>query len=156
MTDRIRLFATAPIELDGAMMNPLNRRVIDAWHHVARTGEFAALHGMIHEDAIFESPVVHTPQRGKAITIKYLTAAVTTLRGPNAEFVGEWSGDNSVIVEFKSEIDGIVINGIDMIDFDETGLITHFKVMVRPLKALNLLHRKMGEMLVAFQPVRTS
>jgi hypothetical protein len=138
------------------MMNPLNRRVIDAWHHVARSGEFAALDGMIHEDAIFESPVVHTPQRGKAITIKYLTAAVTTLKSPSSEFVREWSGDNSVIVEFRSEIEGIVINGIDMIDFDETGLITHFKVMVRPLKALNLLHRKMGEMLAAFQPVQTS
>jgi hypothetical protein len=138
------------------MMNPLHRRVIDAWHHVARSGEFAALDGMIHEDAIFESPVVHTPQRGKAITIKYLTAAVTTLKSPNSEFVGEWSGDKSVIVEFKSEVEGIVINGIDMIDFDENGLITHFKVMVRPLKALNLLHRKMGEMLAAFQPARTS
>lgn len=133
------------------MMNPLNRCVIDAWHHVARSCDFAALDDMIHDDAVFESPIVHTPQRGKAITIKYLTAAVATLRSPSSEFVGEWSGDKSVIVEFKSEIEGITINGIDMIDFDETGLITHFKVMIRPLKALNLLHRKMGEMLVAFQ-----
>ena len=106
---------------------------------------------MIHDDAVFESPVVHTPQRGKAITIKYLAAAVTTLKGLSSEFVGEWSGDKSVIVEFKSEIEGIAINGVDMISFDETGLITHFKVMIRPLKAMNLLHRKMGEMLAAFQ-----
>jgi hypothetical protein len=98
-----------------------------------------------------ESPVVHTPQRGKAITIKYLTAAVATLRNPSSEFVGEWSGDKSVVVEFKSEIEGITINGIDMINIDESGLITHFKVMIRPLKAVNLLHRKMGEMLAAFQ-----
>jgi hypothetical protein len=133
------------------MMNPLHRRIIDQWHHVARTGDFADLDGMIHDDAVFESPVVHTPQHGKAITIKYLTAAVMTLKSPSSEFVGEWSGDNSVIVEFKSEIDGITINGIDMIGFGETGLITHFKVMVRPLKALNLLHQKMGEMLAAAQ-----
>lgn len=59
--------------------------------------------------------------------------------------------DNSVILEFNCEIEGIAINGIDMIGFDDTGLITHFKVMVRPLKAANLLHRKMGEMLAALQ-----
>ena len=133
------------------MMNPLNRRIIEDWHRVALSGDCTALNGMIHEDAVFESPVVHTPQRGKAITIKYLTAAVATLNNPSSEFVGEWSGDKSVIVEFKSEIEGIAINGIDMIRFDETGLITHFKVMIRPLKAVNLIHRKMGEMLAAFQ-----
>jgi SnoaL-like domain len=133
------------------MMNPLNRRIIDEWHRVAHSGDCAALDGMIHEDAVFESPVVHSPQRGKAITIKYLAAAVATLRNPSTEFVGEWSGDKSVIVEFKSEIEGIAINGIDMIRFDEAGLITHFKVMIRPLKALNLVHRQMGETLAASQ-----
>jgi hypothetical protein len=133
------------------MMNPLNRRIIDNWHRIARSGDCTALDRMIHEDAVFESPVVHTPQRGKAITIKYLTAAVATLNNPSSEFVGEWSGEQSVIVEFKSEIEGIAINGIDMIRFDDTGLITHFKVMIRPLKAVNLIHRKMGEMLAAFQ-----
>ena len=95
--------------------------------------------------------MVHTPQRGKAITIKYLAAAVATLRNPSTEFVGEWSGDKSVIVEFKSEIEEIAINGIDMIRFDEAGLITHFKVVIRPLKAVNLLHRQMGEMLAGLQ-----
>jgi hypothetical protein len=133
------------------MMNPLNRRIIDNWHRVARSGDCTALDGMIHEDAVFESPVVHTPQRGKAVTIKYLTAAVATLNNPSSEFVGEWSGEQSVIVEFKSEVEGIAINGIDMIRFDDTGLITHFKVMIRPLKAVNLIHRKLGEMLAAFQ-----
>jgi len=132
-------------------MNPLNRRIIDQWHQVAQSGDFTDLDTMIHDDAVFESPIVHTPQRGKAITIKYLRAAVMTLKSPSSEFVGEWSADNSVIVEFKSEIDGIAINGIDMIRFGETGLITHFKVMVRPLKAVNLLHQKMGEMLAAFK-----
>ncbi len=132
-------------------MNPLNRRVIDEWHRVVQSGDCTALDSMVHDDAVFESPVVHTPQRGKAITIQYLTAAVATLRNPSSEFVGEWSGDKSVIVEFKSEIEGIAINGVDMISFDDAGLITHFKVMIRPLKAVNLLHRKMGEMLAARQ-----
>jgi hypothetical protein len=133
------------------MKNSLNRRIIDDWHRVALSGDCTALDGMIHEDAVFESPVVHTPQRGKSVTIKYLTAAVAAINNPSTEFVGEWSGDKSVIVEFKSEIEGIAINGIDMIRFDETGLITHFKVMIRPLKAVNLIHRKVGEMLAALQ-----
>src|SRR6266481_41488 len=80
---------------DRTMMNSLNRRIIDDWHRIAPSGDCTALDGMIREDAIFESPVVHTPQRGKAITIKYLTAAVATLRNPSSEFVGEWSGDKS-------------------------------------------------------------
>jgi SnoaL-like protein len=133
------------------MMHPLNRRIIDAWHRVALSGDCTALDHMIHDDAVFESPVVHTPQRGKAMTIKYLTAAVATLRNPSFAFVGEWSGDKSVIVELKCEIEGIAINGIDMISFDESGLITHFKVMIRPLKALTLLQRKMAETLAAPQ-----
>ncbi len=133
------------------MMNPLNRRIIDDWHCVAFSGDCTALDVMIHDDAVFESPVVHTPQRGKVVTIKYLTAAVATFANSSFEYVGEWSGDKSVILKFKCEIGGIAINGIDMIGFEDTGLITHFKVMIRPLKAVNLVHRKMGEMLAALQ-----
>ena len=126
-------------------------KVIEKWHAHVR-GELAGgLDELLADDVVFYSPIVYTPQRGKAITIQYLTAAVLTLKSPSSQFVGEWSGDKSVVVEFKSEIEGITINGIDMISFDETGRITHFKVMVRPLKAMNLLHRKMGEMLAAFQ-----
>ena len=132
-------------------MDPLSRRVIDDWHHVTRSSDFAALEGMVHDDAVFESPVVHAPQRGKAITVGYLSAAIATLTSPHFEFVGEWSGDHSVILEFKTEMDEIVINGIDMIRFDDAGLITAFKVMVRPLKAFDLLHVKMGAMLAAAQ-----
>lgn len=130
-------------------MNPLNRRIIDQWHRVVLDGDRTARDAMFHDDAAFESPVVHTPQRGKAITTKYLAAAAATFADTGFEYLGEWSGDKSVVLEFRCEIEGIVINGIDMIAFDDTGLITNFKVMVRPLKAVNLLHRKMGEMLAA-------
>ncbi len=130
-------------------MTPLNRRVIDAWHRVALAGDRAARDAMLHDDAVFESPVVHTPQRGKAVTAKYLAGAAATFAGSSFEYVGEWSGDHSIVLEFKCEVDGIAMNGVDMITFDDAGLITHFKVMVRPLKAINLLHRKMGERLAA-------
>jgi hypothetical protein len=118
------------------------------WHSVALSRDPEAISAVLHDDCVFESPVVHTPQFGKAITAKYLAAAGHTLGNSKFEYVGEWHRENSAILEFKTVIDGIAINGIDMISCDEEGLITHFKVMVRPLKAMNMLHAKMGEMLM--------
>jgi SnoaL-like domain len=119
------------------------------WHRVAMSRDAEAISAILHDDCVFESPVVHTPQRGKAITAKYLAAAGHTLGNDSFRYVGEWQAENSSILEFTAEIDGITINGIDMIRCDDDGLITHFKVMVRPLKAVNMLHQKMGEMLQA-------
>jgi SnoaL-like domain len=107
-----------------------------------------ALWDLLHPDAVFESPVVHTPQRGREITFKYLASAGKVLGGPGFKYVGEWRSDNGAVLEFETEIEGIRINGVDIITFNDDGsLITHFKVMVRPLKAINLLHRLMAEQL---------
>jgi hypothetical protein len=102
---------------------------------------------LLHPEAVFESPVVHTPQRGREVTFKYLTSATEVLGGDGFAYIGEWRSDNGAVLEFVREIDGIRINGVDIITFDDDGRITHFKVMVRPLKAMNLLHRLMGEQL---------
>jgi hypothetical protein len=97
---------------------------------------------------VFESPVVHTPQRGREITFKYLSSAATVLGGPDFKYLGEWRNANGAVLEFETEIDGVRINGVDIITTSDDGAtITHFKVMVRPLKAINLLHRLMGEQL---------
>jgi hypothetical protein len=117
------------------------------WHEVALSSDPDAIGATLHDNAVFESPVVHTPQAGKAITTKYLTSAGNVFGNGSFEYVGEWYADNSCILEFKAVIDGIAVNGIDMITCDDDGLITNFKVMVRPLKAVNMLHAKMGEML---------
>lgn len=119
----------------------------EIWHKVALSKDPNAISAILHDDCIFESPVVHTPQLGKAITAQYLAAAGFTLGNDTFRYVGEWHRKNSSILEFTAEIDGIKINGIDMISCNDEGLITHFKVMVRPLKAVNMLHQKMGEML---------
>ena len=119
----------------------------EIWHRVALSKDVAEIENILHDDCVFESPVVHTPQVGKAITSQYLAAAGHTLGNDTFRYVGEWHRENSSILEFTAEIDGIKINGIDMISCDDDGLITHFKVMVRPLKAINLVHQKMGEML---------
>jgi hypothetical protein len=120
---------------------------LDRWYDYMKSKYRAVLWDALHPDAVFESPVVHTPQRGRDITFEYLSSAVTVLGGPSFSFVGEWRSDNGAVVEFEGEIDGIRINGVDMITVGDDGRITHFKVMVRPLKALNLLHRLMGEQL---------
>lgn len=117
------------------------------WKDYMVTHDASALWDMLHPDAVFESPVVHTPQRGRDITFKYLASAEKVLGGPGFRYVGEWRSANGVVLEFANEIEGIAINGVDIITFDDAGKITHFKVMVRPLKAINMLHRLMGEML---------
>ena len=70
------------------------------------------------------------------------------LGGPSFKYLGEWTSDTGAVLEFENVIDGIKLNGVDIITFDADGRITHFKVMVRPLKAINLLHQLMGEQLM--------
>ena len=126
---------------------------IQRWHHVALQNLPDEIEPLLAEDVVFESPVVHTPQVGKAKTDKYLRAALHLLNTPHFKYAGEWfsysseGGGGSAVLEFVTEIDGVRINGVDIIDWDEVGLITRFKVMVRPLKAINMLHQKMGELL---------
>jgi len=120
---------------------------LQRWHGFLKSRDHAALWDLLHPDAVFESPVVHTPQRGRDITFKYLISATKVLVGPTFTYIGEWTNDNGAVLEFTCEIDGVTINGVDIIGFDAEDHITHFKVMVRPLKAINLLHRLMGEQL---------
>ena len=120
---------------------------LDKWYAFMKSHDAAALWDLLHPDVVFESPVVHTPQRGRDITSKYLTSAGKVLGGPGFKYVGEWRNDTGAVLEFETEIDGITINGVDIISFSDDDRIIHFKVMVRPLKAINLLHRLMGEQL---------
>lgn len=117
------------------------------WHAYFDSKDPAELESLLADDVVFESPVVHTPQRGKPICLAYLGSAAVVLGGPGFRYVGEWRADRSAILEFAQVIDGISINGIDMIWWNEDNLITRFKVMVRPLKAVNLLHAMMAAQL---------
>jgi hypothetical protein len=126
---------------------PLTTIGLQRWHGFIKSQDQAELWDLLHPDVVFESPVVHRPQRGRDITFKYLTSATKVLGGPTFSYVGEWTSDTGAVLEFTSDVDGITINGVDIISFDVGGRITHFKVMVRPLKAINLLHRLMGDQL---------
>ena len=125
----------------------MRKAALDGWYGYMKSHDAKALWDLLHPDAVFESPVVHTPQRGREITFKYLAGAEKVLGGPGFRYVGEWLSEKGAVLEFEREIEGIRINGVDIITFSDDNLITHFKVMVRPLKAINLLHRLMGEQL---------
>lgn len=122
---------------------------VEGWHEIVRTRDPGGLDTLLAEDVVFQSPVVHTPQRGKAITAKYLTAAVAVLGGPEFRYVEEWIGPNSAALEFVTTIDGIEVNGVDLIGWNAKGKIDRFKVMARPLKAIQILHERMAEALAS-------
>src|SRR5271155_935397 len=119
-------------------------KAIERWREIAKSGDAAGLESLLADDVVFQSPVVHTPQRGKAITLKYLSAALAVLGGEAFRYVGEWLGESSAVLEFVTTPDGFEINGVDMIGWNAEGRIDRFKVMVRPLKAINALHQAMG------------
>lgn len=125
----------------------MNEHPIRVWHRLIETGDPAGLDDLLAEEAVFHSPIVHTPQVGKTLTKLYLSAAFAVLFGPKFRYLREIIGDSDAALEFETEIDGIQINGVDLIRWDENGRITDFKVMLRPLKAIDLVHRLMGEML---------
>ncbi|HET6537986.1 MAG TPA: nuclear transport factor 2 family protein [Sphingopyxis sp.] len=121
---------------------------IAAWHeYMNGSANPAALKALLAEDAVFHSPVVHTPQQGRDKVFAYLFAASHVLGGEQFRYVREIVDGNQAMLEFSSELDGIHINGVDIIRWDDNGLISDFKVMVRPLKAINKVWEKMAEML---------
>jgi hypothetical protein len=118
-----------------------------SWHRVAKGRDVKGLYNLIAEGAVFHSPVVHTPQVGKEITFKYLSAAFDVFFNDSFEYVREVQGERHAVLEFELVLQGIKINGVDMISWNEAGLITEFKVMIRPLKAVTIIHQHMGAML---------
>jgi len=121
---------------------------LQAWFDYMLDGhDRALLHTMLHPDVVFRSPVVHTPQEGRDITFAYLTAAGNTLGNPSFKYTRVFDCGDKAVLEFETEMDGIHVNGIDMIEWDAEGRITDFKVMVRPLRAMQTVHAAMGRML---------
>ena len=119
------------------------------WHELVANRDVRRLPELIAAAATFHSPVVHTPQQGRHLTVVYLTAAFHVFFNETFRYVREVTGPRDAVLEFETEIDGIQVNGVDMIRWNDAGEIVDFKVMLRPLKAINLIHQKMGEKLQA-------
>jgi hypothetical protein len=149
------------------MSNSPIHAVIERWHAHTR-GELAnGLDELLHDDVVFYSPIVFTPQKGKAITTLYLQAAGQTLPGEKTSTMSQAGSDDvpkgfrytkeildghHAVLEFETTVEGKYVNGIDMITCDDNGKITEFRVMIRPLQAINLVHKQMGEMLERIHP----
>lgn len=130
----------------------MSKSALDKWHDMVRDRTPIGLNELLSDDVVFHSPVVHTPQIGKSITEKYLAAAMHVFGNDSFRYVREVIGERDAVLEFETVIDGIVVNGVDMIRWNDHGKIVEFKVMVRPLKAINLIHQKMSELLSVFPP----
>ena len=126
---------------------------VEKWHEIIISRDIEKLNDILSEEVVFYSPVVHTPQVGKKLTQLYLSAALHVIANDTFRYIKKVIDGNESILEFEVEIDGILVNGVDIITWDN-GKIAEFKVMIRPLKAINLIHQKMGLMLFKFQQNR--
>ena len=130
-------------------------QVVEKWERFLAGDRPGALDELLADDVVFYSPIVYTPQRGKDITTLYLQAASQTLQGGgDQEFrytKQVLSGDLGVL-EFETSLDGTYVNGVDIIRCDEAGRIVEFRVMLRPLRAVNAVHEAMRAMLASMQP----
>jgi SnoaL-like domain len=124
---------------------------VKTWHRLAASRDPSGLNDLLAEEAVFHSPVVHTPQQGRKLTALYLSAAFQVFFNPTFRYVREIIGESDAMLEFETQIDGITVNGVDIIKWNDAGRIVEFKVMLRPLKAINLIHQRMAAMLQAKQ-----
>ncbi len=115
-----------------------------AWHRYVLNNDMDLLDELIAQDAVFHSPVVHTPQRGREKVMLYLGAAARVFAGASFTYVREMVDGSEVCLEFTAMIAGTEIDGVDLIRFDLEGRIVDFKVMVRPLRAIDVLWEKMA------------
>ena len=125
-------------------MKPM--QTLKQWHRIVAQRDTGLLDEVLAADCVFHSPVVHTPQRGRELTRVYLSGAMHVLRD-NFRYVREVVGERDAVLEFLCDIDGIEVNGVDILQFDDEGRICEFKVMLRPLKAINTVHERMRQML---------
>lgn len=121
--------------------------MIPQWHELIEKRDIAGLEARLAENVILHSPVVHTPISGKKTVHKYLSAAFHIFLNEHFHYRREVISKHNAVLEFETEIDGVHINGVDMIQWNDEDQIVDFKVMLRPLKAVNIIHEKMAAML---------
>ncbi|HEX4451312.1 MAG TPA: nuclear transport factor 2 family protein [Kofleriaceae bacterium] len=123
-------------------MQPIAR-----WHQFITSRDPRILDELLADDAVFWSPAVHAAQPGKSLVAKYLVAALAVLGNAGFRYTDEWLGDRSAVLQFEVALDGVNVNGVDLIRWNDAGQIVEFKVMIRPTKALNTVVAKMAAQL---------
>ena len=149
--------------------------VVEAWldivHGKVAGDVVASIDALLSDDVVFYSPVVFTPQKGKAVTKLYLAAAGASLAGESSDAPRDGGDDgngggfrytkkilsgNQAMLEFETSVAGKYVNGVDIIECDDSGKIVEFRVMIRALQAINMVHAQMGAMLKQMQDSATS
>lgn len=130
-------------------INTPSNNPLSIWHQLVQARNPAGLQELLAEDAVFYSPIVHTPKEGKVVTLMYLSSAFPFFFNDSFRYVRETTNDSSAILEFLVEMEGIIVNGVHIIGWNEAGQINEFKIMMRPQKAIDVVTRKMGEALQA-------
>ena len=144
--------------------------VVDQWHRHLRGELPGGLDALLDDEVVFYSPIVYTPQRGKAVTARYLQAAAQALPGDPSPAADARGGDaplwpstgfrytkkvlagDTAVLEFETTIGGKYVNGVDIIRCNDAGRIVEFRVMIRPLQAVDLVHRQMAATLERMRP----
>jgi hypothetical protein len=121
-----------------------------AWHALVEAHDLARLDELLADDVEFRSPAVFAPQQGKALTTLYLSGALIVL-GPSLRYVSEWYDDRGAVLEFEASLDGVYVQGVDLLRWNAEGKLVSFTVMVRPLRGLEKLIELMARQLAAFQ-----
>ena len=120
---------------------------LDTWHKFIAHKDYQNLNDFIDDNAVLYSPIVFKPIEGSFMVGMYLMAAAEIIGNSSFKYVREVCDDENAILEFETEINGIIVEGVDMIRFTKEGKLKEIKVMIRPLKAVNIVHQKMGEYL---------
>lgn len=156
------------------------QRCLNAWHQVL-TGDRAALHDLIADDAVLHSPVLYKPVEGKELVVLYLTGAAMSFVGAEATPSADdrpprrdqadgrddgqgdvgWDGrfryvrklvdTHNALLEFETTMAGKYVNGVDLIRCDDAGQVVDFKVMVRPRQAVEAVRELMAAALDTLQ-----
>jgi hypothetical protein len=128
----------------------MSRDNLARWHaYIDGGSDPDALSALLADDAVFHSPVVHTPQVGKPVVMAYLVAASHVLGNASFRYVRKLVDGDEMMLEFVTELNGVTVNGVDIIRWNADGMISDFKVMVRPLKAINAVWEMMAAQLAA-------
>lgn len=128
---------------------PQTPKALAAWHDLVEHRDPTRLPDLLAPDAVFHSPIVHRPQAGRDLVVLYLTAALHVLGNESFRYVREVVGPTDAVLEFVADVDGTMVNGVDMITWNDAGQITDFKVMLRPIRAIELMRQRMADLLAA-------
>jgi hypothetical protein len=134
---------------------PNRPAALRTWHEIAAAQDPARLDDLLADEVEFRSPAVFARQQGKALTTLYLSGALVVL-GPSLRYVSEWYDDRSAVLEFEASVDGVYVQGVDILRWNAEGKLVSFTVMVRPLRGLEKLIELMSRQLAAFQNPGTS